>query len=285
MRKVALVVNTDKPLSVETGKAIIAWLESRGVQPVLTPEAANVSGRPDLGAPAGPAWGEAELLIVLGGDGTLIRAAQTVAPMGVPILGVNTGHLGFLTEVESAELFAHLEEFLAGSYAVEERMMLSAAVVRSGKVAFQVIGLNDAVISKGPRARMIHLSVAVGETEVARYPADGVIVATPTGSTAYSLSAGGPIVSPNVDVMVVTPICPHTMVYRTIVVAGTDTVTIHVTDTPGEVGLSVDGSDPIPLHKGDEVQVSKASCVAKLVRRESYRFYEVLRDKLANPGR
>lgn len=285
VRKIALVINSGKPLAVAAGRQLIPWLEARSVRPVLSPRGAELTERPDLAVPEGPAWGEAELLIVLGGDGTLIRAAQTVAPMGVPILGVNTGHLGFLTELENAELFDHLESILAGQYRVEERLMLRVTLERNGRPDLTVTALNDAVVSKGPRARLVHVGVMVGETVVARYPADGVIVSTPTGSTAYSLSAGGPIVGPTVDVLLVTPICPHTIASRSIVVAGSEEIRLTVLETPGEVGLSADGSEPIPLYAGDVVCVSRAPYTAKLVRRHTYRFYDVLRQKLADPGR
>lgn len=284
MHRVALVINIDKPMAVEAGRDIVAWLETRSIHPMLPPEGASRIGRPDLAIPGG-GWGEPELVVVLGGDGTLIRAAQAVAPLGVPVLGVNTGHLGFLTELEADDLFNHLEEILAGHYQVEERLMLTARVERDGQQLFEVTALNDAVVSKGPRARLVHLGVSVGETHVARYPADGVIVATPTGSTAYSLSAGGPIVAPTVDVVLVTPICPHSMNSRSMVVSGREQITITVLDCSGEVGLSADGNDPYPLHKGDLVRISRAPYMARLVRRHTYRFYDVLRQKLASPGR
>jgi NAD+ kinase len=285
MRKVALVINTDKPLALEAGEAIIAWLEGRGIQPAIQAEAALKLNRLDLALPAGAAWGEAELLVVLGGDGTLIRAAKAVAPYGVPVLGINTGHLGFLTELENGEIFEHLDRFLARDYRIEERVMLTARVERQGRVLVEMTALNDAVISKGPRARLVHLGVDVGATRVARYPADGVIVATPTGSTAYSLSAGGPIVEPTVDCLLVTPICPHTINSRTIVVGGREQVSVTILESPGEVGLSADGSDPFPLFPGDVVHVRRAPFAARLVRRHSYHFYDVLRRKLADPGR
>jgi NAD+ kinase len=285
LRKIAVVINTDKPMAVEAGRRLVEWLEVRGLQPILSPNGAAAAKRPELAVPEGPRWGEADLLIVLGGDGTLIRAAQAVAPMNVPVLGVNTGHLGFLTELENTELFDQLEPILAGQFRLEERLMLSVRLLRDSQEILSLTALNDAVISKGPRARLVHLGVNVGETAVARYPADGIIVATPTGSTAYSLSAGGPIVSPTVDVLLVTPICPHTIASRTILVAGNEAVTITVLESPGEVGLSADGSEPIPLYPGDRVQVSRAPFVARLVRRDTYRFYDVLRQKLADPGR
>jgi NAD+ kinase len=285
LRKIALNLNTDKPMALETGRDLIIWLEARGFQPLLLPDGAAKVQRPDLAVVPGPEWGAAELIIVLGGDGTLIRAAQMAAPLQVPILGVNTGHLGFLTELEGSELFDHLDSFLAGNYVIEERMMLNARVERDGKSLVEMTALNDAVVSKGPRARLVHLGVYVGETKVARYPADGVVVSTPTGSTAYSFSAGGPIVGPTVDVLLVTPICPHTMNSRAMVLSGNETVTIVVAESPGEVNLSADGSDPIPLTRGDVIRFTRSPYSARLVRRHNYRFYEVLRHKLANPWR
>lgn len=285
LQKVGLVINSAKSLALRTGEQVVEWLEARSYQPLLLPEGAQAIGRPDLEVPPGPEWGEAELVVILGGDGTLIRAAQMCAPMNVPMLGVNTGHLGFLTEIEGDELFEQLEPFLEGHYVVEERMMLTARVEREGQIVAEMTALNDAVVSKGPRARLVHLKVSVGGTVVARYPADGVVVATPTGSTAYSLSAGGPIVGPTVEVLVVTPICPHSMNSRSVVVNGTEQVAITVEESPGEVGLSADGSDPTPLFKGDVIRVSRAPYSARLIRRHSYRFYEVLRQKLANPWR
>lgn len=285
MRKVALVINTDKTLAVVTGHEIMAWLEARSIRPLLLQDVAEKMGRPDLGSPGVHAWADAEFLIVLGGDGTLIRAATLAAPQRLPLIGINTGHLGFLTEIENGEIYDHLEQFLAGDYVLEERLMLTARVFRGGEQLLEVTALNDAVVSKGPRARLVHLELSVGQTSVARYRADGVVVSTPTGSTAYSLSAGGPIAGPTVDVLLLTPICPHTMNSRAMVLAGHENVSITVVESPGEVGLSADGSDPFPLLKGDVVQVSRSPHVARLVRRHTYRFYDVLRKKLSDPAR
>lgn len=285
MRKIGFVVNIDKPLAIEAARELVQWLEIRSFLPLLQPEAAARCGRPDLAATGGPGWREAELLIVLGGDGTLIRTMDLMAPTRVPVLGINTGHLGFLTELESNELSEALEPILAGEYEIEERLMLLARVERNGETLLELTALNDAVVSKGPKARLVNFEVSIGGTMVARYPADGVIVSTPTGSTAYSFSAGGPIVGPSVDVLLVTPICPHTMNSRAMVVAGGVEVTVMVVESPGEVGLSADGDDMIPLRAGDVVRVTRAPFTARLVRREGYCFYNVLRRKLANPGR
>lgn len=286
LQKVAIIANTGKPAALQMAASLLQWLEQREITVVLHEEGAVSLGRPELSVdPADPIWGQVTLLFVLGGDGTLIRAARTAAPWRIPVLGINMGHLGFLTEVEGEQLWTHVDEFLSGTYQVEERMMLSARVIRDGALVYEGWALNDAVVTKGPMARMVHLVVSVGETVVARYPADGVIVATPTGSTAYSLSAGGPIASPNLDVLLVTPICPHTMSTRALVVSGQEQVAVEVAETPGEVGLSMDGAEPFGLRRGDRVEVSRAPHVARLVRRHGYRFYDVLRQKLADPLR
>ncbi len=285
LRKVAVVINPEKERAVSAGAELVRWLEARSIEVLLQPAGAFRIRRPDLAVPEGPRWGEADLLIALGGDGTLMRVAQLAAPLQVPILGVNVGHLGFLTELEGRDLFTYIEDFVDGRYVIEERLMLQVRVERQDSPPLELTALNDAVVSKGQRARLVRLGVAVGETEVAQYPADGVIIASPTGSTAYSLSAGGPIIGPTVEVLLITPICPHTMTARSIVVAASEQVRVTVLETPGEVGVSVDGAEPITLQRGDVVRVSRAPCRARLVRRHNYSFYDVLREKLAHPGR
>jgi NAD+ kinase len=285
LRSVALVINTAKPLAVQTGKEIIAWLEERSIRPVLHEDSAATAGRPDL-IPANPAgWGDAELVIVLGGDGTLMRTVREVAPLGLPVLGVNTGHLGFLTSVENVEMGDHLATLIEGPVQIEQRLMICAEVKRDQVVIHRLTALNDAVVSKGARSKVVKVQVGVGDTSVATFTADGVIVATPTGSTAYSLSCGGPIMAPTVEAMLITPISPHTMMSRPIVVGAHETVIITVIESRGEIGLSADGMDPFPLQEGDQVVITRSPHVAKLVRRLDYRFYDVLREKLAPPVR
>lgn len=223
----------------------------------------------------------AAAVVVLGGDGTLLAAAKRFGPLGVPILGVNTGHLGFLTELEWPQELDLLGPLLDGDRVIDPRMMLSAAVIREGKEIGRFLALNDAVVTKGPLARIVRLHVSVGGKLFATYRADGLIAATPTGSTAYSLSAGGPIVSPNHDVILITPICPHSLAARSLVIAPDDEVTIRV--DPGHSGtimLTVDGQEGFDLRAGDEVRVRRAAEVAHLIRRPDFNFYDVLRRKL-----
>lgn len=285
MRRLGVVANLDKPHTFQVTEELIRWLELRGVKPVLNEEGALRLNRPDLAADPPGSWEGVEFVVVLGGDGTFLRAARAAAPYGVPALGVNLGHLGFLTEIEANELFPALEGFLAGQYMIEERMMLRAVIRREGQELEPFLALNDIVIAKGPLARLVRLRVHVSGTLVATYPADGVITATPTGSTAYSLSAGGPITEPNLDVILVTPICPHTFYSRPLVVAPDRTVQVAVLENQGGTALTIDGQTGFQLQTGDEVLISRASEVARLLRREGFRFYDVLRQKLTESGR
>ncbi|WP_424658689.1 NAD(+)/NADH kinase, partial [Desulfofundulus sp.] len=191
--KIGLVVNLGKQKVTCLVEQIVDWLTARGCRVVMDNDAAASVGRPELGIPREKLLKEIEILLVLGGDGTLLSCARESAPRGIPLLGINLGHLGFLTEVDVPELLPGLERLLAGQYTIDERMMLEARVIREGRTVERVIGLNDAVITKGAFARLIYLETYVNDDFVSTYPADGLIVATPTGSTAYSLSAGGPL--------------------------------------------------------------------------------------------
>ncbi len=220
-----------------------------------------------------------DLLIVLGGDGTLLAAARAAAERRVPILPVNLGGLGFLTSVTREELYPLLEQVLAGQHHVSERVMLQAEVFRAGKRIETHRALNDAVLNKGAVARMIDLDLRIDGDFVSKYRADGLIVSTPTGSTAYSLSAGGPIIHPVVAAFVITPICPHTLSDRPLVVP--DTAVIEVEWAEGEAAyVTLDGQIGIDLKPSDRVRVTKAPETIFLVRAPRKTYYEVLRNKL-----
>lgn len=284
MQAIGIVANTGKQEAVAAAARLTRELEARGLSLVMTPECSSALRRADLERPFPQGWEHTDLIIVLGGDGTLLRHAKAVTGLKAPVLGVNTGHLGFLTEFEVAEFFPALDEILAGQWAVEERMMLKVTVCREDRVLYADTALNDVVLARGPLARMVHVSVALRGTVVADYPADGVIVATPTGSTAYSLSAGGPICDPLLQLLLVTPICPHTFNSRALVVPADEAVTCRVHNA-GEVLMTVDGRHGFTFMPGDAVRVGRAPTAARLVRRNPYRFYDILRRKLSEPGR
>ncbi len=228
----------------------------------------------------GPLPDSIDCVIVLGGDGTLLSVARRAAQAGTPILGVNLGNLGFLTEVEPANLEKALWALVRGEYTIEERTMVQAQVTRAGRIVTSLAGLNDVVISKGAFARIISLDVFVNDEYYSTFPADGIIISSPTGSTAYSLSAGGPLISPNIDVMLVTPICPHTLFSRSLVIAGDDRVRVVVEAPHEEVAVTVDGQVGFRVESHDEIIVGRAPEVTRFVRLQAKSFYGTMRERL-----
>lgn len=284
MRKmrIGLITHLGKHAAVDAAKELLRFLPARGVQVLLDPDSAREFGLADLSFGEDAIGEKLDLAVVLGGDGALLNAARRLAGSEVPILGVNVGHLGFLTEVELPDLYDALDRVLTGRYTMEERMMLRAQVTRASKGAVgDFIGLNDVVVTKGAFARMIRLKTYIGPNFIGTYPADGAIVASPTGSTGYSLSAGGPIVDPVIDTLILTFICPHTLAARSFVASRKDTVRIIVSAPNEEVMLTVDGQVGFRLENRDEVLVEAATTKTRLVKLGRRSFYEVLRTRLA----
>lgn len=254
------------------------WLANQEVELIMPYDLADAVGMPAQGRyPEQLSTMEFACTVVLGGDGTLLRAAKELAPLTTPILGVNLGHLGFLTEVEVPELYAALTSVLRGEYAFDERHLLTAQVVRDGQVLAEFEAMNDVVVAKGPFARLIHLETFVDGAYVTTYPADGLIIATPTGSTAYSLSAGGPILAPDLDVMVLTPICPHSFFDRSIVLARQQEVRTRIRSIHRDTLVTIDGQEVHPIEDGDEVVVTASPTTIQLIRRPGWSFFHVLR--------
>jgi NAD+ kinase len=227
--------------------------------------------------------GEIDLLITLGGDGTLLRGARMVAPHRTPVLGINLGYLGFLTSIAPEELESRLPLLFAGDYWLDTRFTLDARVVSgSGEAEATFVALNDAVLHKGGFARVVRLAMYVGpdRQEVASYSSDGIILSTPTGSTAYSLSAGGPVVDPSVECIIATPICPHTMVVRPLVLPATSEIVVEPLSPTSELILTVDGQDGAGLRPGDRLVVRRGDAVVSLVRFAGQSFFSTLRRKL-----
>ena len=260
---------------------LLEWLGARGVKVYVDPEtAASVACAPAaLERRREELPGLVDLLIVLGGDGTLLAASRLENPRGVPILPVNLGGLGFLTSVTLDDLYPILEEVFSGKNRISERVMLAVEVTRDEHVVERQRALNDAVINKGALSRILDLELTINGQFVCNYKADGLILSTPTGSTAYSLSAGGPIVHPLVEALVVTPICSHTLTNRPLVVphAARIEVAAHGQDS---MYLTVDGQVGIKLQPGDCVVVTRAAERLRLVRPERQTYFEILRDKL-----
>ena len=269
-----------------------AWLAARNIPAVF--ETATAALMPMLPPAPGQAASRAVadkqalvsrvgLVLVLGGDGTLLSMADCIAHAGrqVPILGVNFGSLGFLTEVTLPELYPALEAALAGRAHVEERLMLQATVVHPAAKPQTAVAVNDVVVNKAAPSRLIHLSVFVGDEFVTQVRADGLIIATPTGSTAYNLSAGGPVVEPSVDAFVLTPIAPHTLSNRPVVIPASATVKVKpVLEERDSAFVTFDGQAGFDLKSGDEITVSRATEPMRLIRPATRSYYEVLREKL-----
>lgn len=261
--------------------SLVKWLQAHGAEVVCDSETGDCIGpltvltqkREDLPT-------RSDLLVVLGGDGTLLSAARLVAERPVPILAVNLGGLGFLTTVPVDDLYEILEEVFSGESRVSERVLLEAQIVRDGVVIRRQIALNDAVLNKAALARIMDVALHVDGEYVTTYKADGLILSTPTGSTAYSLSAGGPIVYPSVEAFAVTPICPHTLTNRPLVIPDAAKIEIDFQSEDDSVFLTLDGQVGIELVRGDRIVLRKAPEKLRLVIPSKKTYYQVLRSKL-----
>jgi NAD+ kinase len=286
MTRVGLVAKTGLHAAAGALAELAGWLEARGVQALFETRTAAVAGlpsdRPTVDRDQLPK--QCDLIVVLGGDGTLIGMADRIAAAGVdvPILGVNFGSLGFLTEVTLPELYGSLESVLGGDAQIEERMMLRCRTWRDGAVFADRLALNDVVITKGALSRIIDLSVDVGDHPVMRVRADGLIVASPTGSTAYNLAAGGPILHPEVDALLLTPIAPHMLTNRPIVIPASSEIRVQpmMNGANDEVFVTLDGQWGHALQANDVIHITRAERMLRLVRASTRTYFDVLRQKL-----
>ena len=280
MRTIAVISKPQKPDLAPILDELVLWARERGMEPILDPvsgsyvQGARIVARHDMAAE------QPELAIVLGGDGTLLAAARVFAKSKVPILSVNLGSLGFLTEVRLSELFKNLEGWACGSCHIEARAMLHVDIIRDGQLFRCYDALNDIVVSKGAIARMGDFRVLLGEQLAMSFRADGVIVSTPTGSTAYNLAANGPIMAPDVDAMIVTPICPHLLTLRPMVVHGDAQINLSVVGVPDQTFMTVDGQEAGQLKLGDYVHCQRSEASVRLLRHQPNGLFSVLRSKL-----
>jgi NAD+ kinase len=278
VRSLAIVSKKHKQVAWQTGQELQQWCAARGVKAV------HLENEPEPHVPPLPP--ETDGIVVLGGDGTLLSVARHYASLMVPILGVNVGGLGFLTEISLNELYPSMEQVLEGKYAVEERMMLTARLYRQGTVDWEKHLLNDAVINKGALARIVELATWIDGEYLTTYRADGLIISTPTGSTAYTLSAGGPIVYPTLRHIILIPICPFTLSNRPIILPDTVTVAVTLEEEVQDAYLSLDGQEGQALQKDDRVEMSVAPQNLKLILSPHRSYFEILRTKLGwgEPG-
>jgi len=275
VRKAGIVIKPHAPSVEGILKILVEYFEERGIACVLEDVAARKLGRPDGLDRAGIA-AASDLVVVLGGDGTLLSVAHHAARAGVPVMGVNLGRLGFLTEIPVSEAVSTLDTFLGGDESlISSRWLLEARTASAASFC-----LNDVVITKGAVARMIELAISVDGRDVATLKADGLIVATPTGSTAYSLSAGGPILHPHIPAMVLTPICPHTLSFRPLAVPSASSVSIRLLTGGEEVYVTFDGQRGGALVRNDAVDIRKAPFELQLVTSPKRSYYDLVKEKL-----
>jgi NAD+ kinase len=278
MKRVGIIAKANSPMAKTAIEKLRSWLGERKIEMVMDPVSAAAVGERSEWSPEEIA-NSVELMIVLGGDGTLLGVSRIIRN-GTPILGVNLGSLGFLTEVTFEDLFPVLEKILEGRQVTDERGMLEVRFLpREGKMSEHVV-LNDAVISRGSSSGMVEIEVKIDGDYVTTYRGDGLIVSTPTGSTAYNLAAGGPIVHPTTRALIVNPICPHTLTNRPLVIPDSSTVEVTLLSCePGAI-LSMDGQIALPVSMGDRIAVVRSKRNTKLLQAQNRNYFEVLRQKL-----
>jgi NAD+ kinase len=280
IRVAGVISKPNRELLSSVVPPLVQWLRGRNIDVLVDQETYDCVNPGVPSAAREELAAKVDLMIVLGGDGTLLSAARALGTHKVPILAVNLGGLGFLTSVTLDELYPLLEHVVAGRHLTSERMMLDAEVLRSGQAAEPQCALNDAVVNKAALARMLDFDVHVDGNHVGRYRADGLVVATPTGSTAYSLAAGGPIIDPDLDAFVITPICPHMLTNRPLVIPDTARIDLDFTAAEEPVFITLDGQIGFQLKPKDHVTITKSKNRVSLVRPPTKTYFQVLRSKL-----
>jgi NAD+ kinase len=281
MKNIGIIVNLKKDNATNITRKLISWLLERDCNIFISKEVLSYL---DLSLNKIKDIEEEidilDMVIVLGGDGTLLHTVKFLKGKEIPILAINLGKLGFLTEIKEEELYSSLERVLKKKYNIDYRLMLETRLIRKEKVLVTFYSLNDAVINKGSLARLINFELFINEEYIATYFADGVIVSTPTGSTAYSLAAGGPILYPDLDAIVITPICPHSLTHRPMVFTSENNFLIKILSEDEDIYLTCDGQEGFSLKKDDIISITKAKRKTLLISPEKRSFFEVLRTKL-----
>ncbi|MBQ9064442.1 MAG: NAD(+)/NADH kinase [Blautia sp.] len=285
MRSFCIITNTDKDRDLTLTNRISEMLTARGCRCTIWQADGKLEGEYHYTDPSAIPE-DTECALVLGGDGTLLQAARDLVHEDIPLLGVNMGHLGFLAEVTAGNVSDAIDRLIEGKFEIEERMMLSGTVYREGRVQGKNIALNDVVIARDGHLRVVRFNNYVNDEFLNSYYADGIIIATPTGSTGYSLSAGGPVVSPRASMIIMTPVAPHTINARSVIFAPEDKVTVEI--GPGRRGetenalVSFDGDNAFPMLSGDRVVIQRAAARTRILKLNRLSFVEVLRQKMEN---
>jgi len=279
VKKIGIMPNLSKDLGGIQTRLIIEKVRARGFEPFVMPEIYDIVGSGSI-AEGCDFFRQCDVLFVLGGDGTLLNAARQACRFEIPILGINMGGSAFLTEIEISDIDHALDSLMSNNFYVERRMMLKASIVKENNAPIELTALNEIAIAKASFARIIHLRVYINDEFVNCYPADGILVSSPTGSTAYSLSAGGPIINPSMSCILLTPICPHALNARPIITHPNDLIRILIDDKTRDIFLTIDGQEGVPVKKDDIIHIGRADVETKLVRIWKRSFFNVLREKL-----
>lgn len=280
--QVAVFATLNRPRALEIARQLVAWLREQGYAVRMNPALGRALNCLECRVPEELVLTDAILAISVGGDGTMLGTVRLAAPQRVPVLGINAGALGFLTELTPEELPAYLPRVLAGDYQPEPRMMINGKLMRGEVTCTDDVALNDIVIRQGATGRLIKLNVLISGHQLSRMSADGLIISTPTGSTAYGLSAGGPIVHPSASVTILVPICPHSLTFRPLVVPATDRIEVICEGNShgDDMLVTFDGQEPLPVRPGDRLIITPAAEQALLVKLGLSTFYDRLREKL-----
>lgn len=285
MKHIGIIPNLFKDKDLKVTYQITNWLNQRGIKPYMIEDIAEQVEGQIVGVNEEELYKVCDGLIVIGGDGTILGVAEAASMKNIPILGINLGRLGFLADIEPYEIEEALEKLISKQYEIEERMMLRATIISSDGHQNIFHALNDVNVTRGSFARLVEFEICVNDELSDIYPADGVIVATPTGSTAYNLSAGGPIMVPQASAYVVTPICPHTIYSKSIILCDQDKVRIKTLEETKDMALSLDGKLKMYLTSQDEVYIERSPYVTRLIKISDRKFFEILREKIVERRR
>ncbi|MFZ5988856.1 MAG: NAD(+)/NADH kinase [Bacillota bacterium] len=285
MLKIGIITNRDKDEGLKYTRVLFESIGSNGAEALVPAEIAGDIGAENKNLDENNIVKMSDIIICLGGDGTFLKAARMLLGKNKPLLGVNLGNLGFLADVDKNDIDTAIKRLVKGDYRIDERMMLETCILRDNNVIAEDVVLNDVVISRGALSRILHLKTYINDAFMDLYPGDGLIISTPTGSTAYSLSAGGPIVEPDVDLIIATPICPHLLYSRSFVTTGDRVIKVVVDEGYGhDAMVTVDGQNGYEIRGGDSIITKKSSHSVKMIRLNTRNFFDVLRGKIYDRG-
>ncbi len=286
MKKIGIIPNIEKDLNLFYTKKVVKTITDLGACAIVSSDVSKLIGIDcEENFDDKKVIENSDLIICLGGDGSFLKVARKVYKFNLPILGINLGSLGFLAEVDKYEIDSAMARIIAGDFSIEERMMLDVSVKDKDKTIYSDIALNDIVISRGALSRIVHLKTYINDEFVDTFPGDGLIVSSPTGSTAYSLSAGGPIVEPNIDLMIITPICPHILYSRSFLAEGRSIIKVLISDgSCCDAMVTADGQIGFPVHGDNVIEIKKSDESVKMIQLKKKNFFNILRNKIYYRG-